>query len=198
MECLDDLPVFKRQLSPQQRHEFIVKYLPLVRVIAGRLSKKYPGSMGWEDLAQTGVIGLMDAMSKYDASKNATFRTYASTRIQGEMLDAIRQWRRNPHYQKQVFYRELDIISLVHHIAWAMAENPESLAGEQSRREYLEQVTEALSPRERRVLALYYGKGLTLKEVGALLGVDESRVSQIHTAAVRQLGTLVDYESVRA
>ena len=65
--------------------------LPLVKYIVGRLDFKLPNHMGQEDLVSHGVFGLMDAMERYDPGRGAKFETYASLRIRGAVVDALRQ-----------------------------------------------------------------------------------------------------------
>ena len=72
------------------REEVIHKYLHLVKYVAGRISMHFPSSVDINDLINDGVFGLMDAIEKYDGSRAVKFETYAVTRINGAILDALR------------------------------------------------------------------------------------------------------------
>lgn len=77
-------------LTDHQRDKMIEEYAPVVRYLAQRLVFRLPPHLDLEDLIQAGIIGLMDAIVKYDASREAQFKTYAEFRIRGAMLDEIR------------------------------------------------------------------------------------------------------------
>lgn len=72
------------------REEMILKHIPLVKYIARRLAMRLPPNVSVEDLFSAGVIGLMDALNKFDSGKKVQFKTYAEIRIKGAMLDEIR------------------------------------------------------------------------------------------------------------
>lgn len=78
--------------NPQasSRDEMILKYTPLIKYIAHRLAMRLPPHVSVEDLMSAGVIGLMDALSKFDPEKKVQFKTYAEFRIKGAMLDELR------------------------------------------------------------------------------------------------------------
>jgi RNA polymerase sigma factor for flagellar operon FliA len=77
-------------LSVMEREEVILKYAPLIKYLASRLSLRLPPHISLDDLISSGVIGLMDAIDKFDPSKNIRFKTYAEFRIRGAMLDELR------------------------------------------------------------------------------------------------------------
>ena len=79
-----------RHLTPEKREELIVKYSPLVNYVANRLAGRLPPHILPEDLIGPGVIGLIDAIEKFDPSKKIKFKTYAEFRIRGAMLDELR------------------------------------------------------------------------------------------------------------
>jgi len=74
----------------EERERFILEYLPLVRGIAGQIKSRVPAHLELEDLVNAGVLGLLDAMEKFDPGKNTQFRTYAEFRIRGAILDELR------------------------------------------------------------------------------------------------------------
>ncbi len=79
-----------KPLTREKREELILKYSPLIKYVAGRLAMRLPPNISPDDLISSGVIGLMDAIEKFDSSKNIRFKTYAEFRIRGAMLDELR------------------------------------------------------------------------------------------------------------
>ncbi len=79
-----------KAITPERRKELILKYQPLIRYIAGRLARHLPSNLSPDDLISSGVIGLMDAIEKFDPTKRIRFKTYAEFRIRGAMLDELR------------------------------------------------------------------------------------------------------------
>lgn len=77
-------------LSPEKRNELILNYTPLIKYIAMRLAARLPAQVSVDDLISCGIIGLIDAINKFDLSKNVQFKTYAEFRIKGAMLDELR------------------------------------------------------------------------------------------------------------
>ncbi|KXZ39795.1 RNA polymerase sigma factor for flagellar operon FliA [Alkalithermobacter thermoalcaliphilus JW-YL-7 = DSM 7308] len=77
-------------LKSDIKKEIILKYLELVKVICGRLYNYYGANIEYDDLIGYGIIGLIDAIEKYDPNKNIKFETYASVRIRGTIIDEIR------------------------------------------------------------------------------------------------------------
>jgi RNA polymerase sigma factor for flagellar operon FliA len=236
-----------RQVAPApdtQRELTIKEFAHVVKAMAYRLAYRLPAYMDAEDLVSVGIIGLMDAMDKYDPNREAKFKTYAEFRIRGAMLDEIRSmdWiPRSVHERISLLQRthakllnrlgrpptdeevatemklspaELDdflvrsqgavLLSLddfnLHEPdgpkildMLADRQHPDPLAMILNDRER-SRVTDAiqqLPEKERLVLTLYYYEELTMKEIGGILKVTESRVCQIHTQAVLHLkGTL--------
>ncbi len=77
-------------LSKKAREELIMKYSPLVQYVANRLAGRLPPNITAEDLIGPGIIGLIDAVEKFDPAKKIRFKTYAEFRIRGAMLDELR------------------------------------------------------------------------------------------------------------
>ena len=222
------------------REEAIHKYLYLVKYVAGRIYLNLPASVDINDLINDGVFGLMDAIEKYDDARAVKFETYAITRINGAILDALRSLDWVPRTVRQraraldhAFERlecdlgrdptdeelakrmelslpELDrirqrargasVVSLEEPISNSgesevylgdTLEDAESdVTGEIERNELhgeLVGAVDSLPAQERTVIQRYYFAGETLKQIKALLGVSESRVSQIHASAVGRL-----------
>lgn len=84
------LSSFSVNVDHLSREAAIVQYAPLIKYIAHRLAMRLPAHISVEDLVSAGVIGLMDALDKYDPKKKVQFKTYAEFRIRGAMLDELR------------------------------------------------------------------------------------------------------------
>jgi RNA polymerase sigma factor for flagellar operon FliA len=222
-----------REDNSPERDSFLRSHVDLVRYIALRISSRLPASVEIDDLVNDGILGLLDAVQKYDPVRGVRFRTYAERRVRGAILDGLRQrdWQSRSVRRGQ---RELEETTIrlsttqgraasEEELARAMGlgltqyrqllqdasvgqllpleeiqcEAPPALAtGEAEPHAFLErkQLLEALAEelanlpeRERQVLELYYHSGLNMKEVGAVLGVTESRVCQLHGQAATRL-----------
>lgn len=79
-----------RKVDAAWQERMVLQYAPLIRYIAARLALRLPSHISQEDLISSGIIGLIDAVQKYDLSKNINFKTYAEFRIKGAMLDELR------------------------------------------------------------------------------------------------------------
>ena len=79
-----------RKVDPAWQERMVLQYAPLIRYIASRLALRLPSHISQEDLISSGIIGLIDAIRKYDRSKNIDFKTYAEFRVKGAMLDELR------------------------------------------------------------------------------------------------------------
>lgn len=225
-------------LDAAAREELILKNLPLVRYIAGRIGTRLPPVMDFEDLVAAGILGLIEAVDRYDWRRGVKFETFASTRIRGAMLDALRAagWAPRSLIQRlrqvaatqarleqdrgQVItdeqlatalgisteelnriYEQAHQVSLVsleellsdemHRLGDSIADpgspDPVTNLEEQELRRSLAQALASLEEQDRLVLTLYYFEKLTLKEIGQILGVTESRVCQLRGRAVIRL-----------
>lgn len=222
-------------------NELINSYLPLVRFIVSRLNFRLPNHLEQEDLVSYGIFGLMEAVKKYDWQRGVKFETYASQRIRGAVVDALRreQWAprsvadKLKHLQRayQKFENEgvtdvseemlaeemgisvkalreimaeisqLSVVSLdeflhgqeVENISRAdtlsdpNSPNPAASILEEEFRDYLATAIDELPEKDRVVISLYYYEELTLREIGLILEVSESRVSQLHARALMRL-----------
>jgi len=226
--------------SEQERERQLLEQLPQVRYIARRIHERLPRHVPFEDLVHAGVIGLIDALHKFDRGKHVQFGSYAKFRIRGAILDSLREmdWSprdlrrkarqieeahhrlrvqlgRSPSEQElaaalgielrelQQLLGEIDGLEvgslrvqsmrdgseedLCEYLPNAPDDTPLLLCLRTEMKTLLARAIEELPPKERQVLALYYFEELTMKEVGAVLGVGESRVSQIHSMAVVRL-----------
>jgi RNA polymerase sigma factor for flagellar operon FliA len=221
------------------RDQLLMEHLPTVRYLARRIHERLPQHVELDDLISAGVVGLIDAFSKFDHTKQVQFKSYAQFRIRGAILDSLRTLDWSPRELRrkgraveeairtathklgrvpaeQEIAREMDLglkeyqqllgelkgleIGSLHmertedsgdeEIAYLPASPDDDplfrcLQGEMKQR--LIDAIEELPEKERMVLTLYYYEELTMKEIGLTLGVVESRVSQIHSAAVVRL-----------
>jgi RNA polymerase sigma factor for flagellar operon FliA len=233
---------YKRSGERRLRDQLIVLYSPLVKYVAGRVAVGLPQHVEQADLVSYGIIGLIDAIDRYDPSREVKFETYSIPRIRGAIIDELRaiDWvprsvrakaraveqayasveaslRRTPTDEELaaemgIPLSELQgILQQISFVGVAALDEVFSPGGDHSERttlgetladagtsplaaieakesrEALAGAISLLGERERTVLSLYYYEGLTLAEIGQVLGVTESRVCQIHTKAVLQL-----------
>jgi RNA polymerase sigma factor FliA len=229
-----------RGLEKEERERLLTDQLPQVRYIARRIHERLPPHVLLEDLVHAGVVGLIDALQKYDASKHVQFGSYAKFRIRGAILDSLREmdWSprdlrrkarrieeahntlrsrlgRNPSEPELAAELGIDLRGLQlllgeisglevgslrvesqrdgqeedlsEHLPDDSEETPLFLCLRSEMKDLLARAITDLPEKERQVLALYYYEELTMKEVGIILGVGESRVSQIHSMAVIRL-----------
>lgn len=222
------------------REQIIIEYVPLVKVVAGRLAIYLGNNVEYDELVSYGIFGLIDAIDKFDYGKGIKFETYASLRIRGSILDQIRKldWiprsvrqkqkaidtaikkleaEIGPNYTDEDMARELGI-SEDEYINWMGQTNisnissledfmdqgnevrsssnpsyariePERVVEESELKETLARALEELTEKERKVVLLYYYEELTLKEISNVMEVSESRVSQLHSKALKKMRT---------
>ena len=222
------------------RDELITEYLPYVKSIAHRMAVHLPPSIEADDLFNAGVIGLMNAIERYDSTRENKFITYALFRIRGAMLSELRsrdylsrssrskirelekayqdlnltlgrEAKDNEVAQKlgislDEFYdiRKMSMMSfvsfeeigsfsneekdgLMHLLVDGNSDDPLGLTGLKEMRNAIAGAIEQLKEKERMVVSLYYWDELTMKEIGKVLDITESRVSQIHSQALIRL-----------
>ena len=222
-----------------QREAAIREHGPLVRRVAAQMVAKLPANVELDDLVQAGMIGLFEAVSRYEPGQGAQFETFAMQRIRGAMLDELRaaDWlprsvRRNqraiegairmleqalkrPPNEREIAevlgvaldeYRHMlgqargaqivclseltdrDIDDdLLERFAVPEDSEPTHILREPAFRDALVAAIDELPERERLMMGMYYEQELNLKEIGVVLGVTESRVSQLHSQAVARL-----------
>lgn len=242
----DLLKDFVATRDPSLREKIILNYLPLVHFVLGRLGMSQSMGEDYEDAASQGLIGLIEALDRYDISYGTQFSTYATLRIRGKVLDHLRalDWlsrtarkrartvqqattqlwgelHRSPTDDELASYLRMDHASLrkalidANHVIISMdsdlskdgecetslhdvladddKNNPSQILEEQELKDHLIKAINDLSERQQILLSLYYYEELTLKEIGAVLGVSESRVCQLHARAVMDLKSLLTY-----
>lgn len=222
-----------------ETNAMIKQYSPLVRRLAHQMIAKLPANVEIDDLIQVGLIGLTDAMTRFDSAQGVQFETFATQRIRGAMLDELRgsDWmsRGNRKQQREIEvavhklqqqlgrapaeseiakqmglsladYQELlgkvrgtqlvyledmsgddgDNDFLDRHVA-DENENPVALLQDHRMRLALIEAIKTLPEREQFVMGMYYEQDMNLKEIAAVLGVTESRVSQLHSQSIARL-----------
>ena len=220
------------------KNNLLTEHMPLVKRLAHHMKAKLPPSVEVDDLIQAGMIGLLDAITRYEETHGAQFETYAVLRIRGAMLDELRNSDWLPRSMRQNMRKiEAAMSALQQKLGHAPSESEVAKSLKLSLADYQDMLSDggghqlvyyedfkdaeggdsfldrfavddadplrslmdgdfrqavidaidALPPREKILMGLYYEEELNLKEIGAVMGVSESRISQLHTQAVARL-----------
>ena len=233
---------YKRTKSQLLREEIVKKYLYLVKYVAGRVAVGLPPNVEFHDLVSYGILGLFDAITKYDVSQGNKFETYAVSRIRGSIMDELRKLDWAPRLLRKKareiekkckeleekngrlatddelakalrisvdelnsIYSDLNSttflsldevwqnddgnkpISRLQTIEDSLVTNQFSFVHQNEVKDILASAIDELPEKEKLVVVLYYYENLTLREIGEILDVSESRVCQIHTKVVTRL-----------
>jgi RNA polymerase sigma factor for flagellar operon FliA len=218
----------------------IVSMMPLVKRVALQFRGHLPPHVELDDLVSAGVLGLIDAVRKFDPTKGVTIESYARFRIRGAILDSLRDvdpasrdmrrkikkielacqnlefqlgrpasdaemahamglslekwYEMGTELQRLGFegvgeknFQEIKQRVDEENIAAGPADDPFELCYRREQCDILGRALQCLTERERSIMTLYYQDALTMKQIGARLGIDESRVSQLHSAALTRL-----------
>ena len=160
------------------------QYSPLVRRLAHQMMAKLPANVEVDDLIQVGMIGLADALSRFDPAQGVQIETFATQRIRGAMLDELRGTQLI--YLEDMSGDEGDQDFLDRHVA-DRGSDPQHLLQDDRMRHALVEAIKKLPEREQLVMSLYYEEDMNLKEIAAVLGVTESRVCQLHSQSIARL-----------
>ncbi len=241
-ETLKKWRLYKKTHSLVLREELIIRYLYLVKYVAGRVAIGLPPNVEFGDLVSYGILGLFDAIEKYDPEHGNKFETYAVSRVRGTIMDELRKLDWAPRLLRKRA-RELDKkshiledrlgraptddelaksmcisrgslrklhselssttflsldevwqnddgnkpISRLQTIEDSLVNNQFMFVHQNEVKELLANAIDELPDKEKLVVILYYYESLTLKEIGAVLNVSESRVCQIHTKVILRL-----------
>lgn len=233
---------FQQDPSKENKDALITHYLWYVKYICSRVAMELPARIRSEDLISSGVMGLIDAIEKFDKRKDSQFRTYAFSRIRGGILDELRRldWAPralrkkarqlnkvsseleqrlhrkptteeialeadvDPQEVSQV-YREVNATALLslEDTLWFddgqtgrrridMIEDQKVISPKKAleikeAKNLLVSAIQELSNKERLVVVLYYYEEMTLKEIGKVLDISESRVCQLHSQAMENI-----------
>jgi RNA polymerase sigma factor for flagellar operon FliA len=172
----------------------------LVRVLAGRVLAGLPRGSNIEmsDLIQAGNVGLLQATRTFRPQSGAPLSGYAKFRIRGEMLDTV---RRNsgpglPNLVRPSAAGEEDL-DQENRISAPSEHSPHHLLANSQRATILGQEVDRLPDRYRTVVRLRYSGDFSLREIGAVLSVHESRACQIHRSALGRLRRALSKRGVR-
>ena len=225
--------------AENSRTRLIEEHLGYVKRIVQRMASCLPPSVDVEDLINAGILGLLDAVDRYDAARDNKFTTYAIFRIKGSVLSELRSrdfLSRSARRKVREFHdagfhltrklgreatddelalelemdmEEFNRVKLAAHVNFVSWEEIvdvdraeqsgddtysrpglQDFLGVDGNKELEEALAEAideLSEREKTLLSLYYWDELTMKEIGSVLDITESRVSQLHSQVVGKL-----------
>ncbi len=217
------------------RNTLLMYYVPLVKRVVNRLFQTTKAFNEYDDLISCGIIGLMDAIDRFNPTKGASFETYSQIRIRGEIIDYMRSldWApvhlrikikkvenaydelsqekgrlvtdlevaqhldinqcdlheilKESHFLNVVHLEELLQDTVQEDPRFAAESSVQNSLEDQDFKSNLAREIEKLSEREKLLVSLYYSDELTLKEIGIVLGVTESRVCQIHSSVMSKL-----------
>lgn len=224
------------RLTAEEREKLILDHYPMVRRVAYRLVSRYPSCVEADDLVTIGMLGLIDAVDRFEHDRSISFSAYARIRVQGAIVDELRKvdWvprsvrnradrisksrellqerlQRPPTPEElaehlgvevtrlQEMIRDSTVRTLVSMDEGSDDEDPvrDHLAAEEAdplefamkshQREVVRDAINELPERERNLVEMYYYRDLTFKEIGKILGVTESRVSQLHSRLKKRL-----------
>ena len=233
-------PESYRHIDAMEQEDLIRSFLPLVKRVVHRLAGRLPSEVDVKEMLNSGIIGLVDALEKYDPKHETNFATYAQFRIRGAILDSFRtqDWvprslRHKAHKLESTFMTleqkfgrppddlevakemglELGVLQkMLQEVSSAVMlsfeelgfghgeerfassewtntteESPLNDVLESERIELIARALDRLSEKERLVITLYFYEELNLKEIGEIIGVTESRASQIRSRALLRL-----------
>ncbi len=235
----------KMKISNRERNEIIMEFLPKINYIVQSLKQEnLPPTVTEEDLINTGVLGLIDAINKYDPSKGVKLSTYAEIRIRGQIIDSLRKldWvprnvrQKARHIETAILeveqklgreatpeeiaeYLGMDVDEYMKYAEkisnsglisidttvgsdedantklWQIIsindDTPDKYVEEEELKKIISDIISKLNERERLVITLYYYEELSMKEIGEVLGLTESRISQIHTKTMMKIKSMI-------
>ncbi len=228
-DAVDVWSEYRATRDPAIRNRLVLQYAPLVKYVAGRVRTRLPDTVDADDLVSDGVLGLMDAIERFEPARGLSFQTFAVPRIRGAIIDGMRAMDFVPRSVRDKL-RTVQRAQLALEERLGRAPEEQELAGEtglsvaalrdlgkqgSSNHANLDdfdladelsnaaehriedgavsaavmRAVQNLAERDQILIALYYFEGLTLAEIGQVLGVTESRVSQLHRRAMTTLRT---------
>ena len=222
--------------------ELIEEYIPLVKRVATRIFYKLPDKIEYQELVSAGILGLVDAATKFDEEKNTDFKSYAEWRIKGAILDDLRSRDFISRQQRQKYKkyeeerqklqtelgRSVSLDELARKLNVAISEmektyyhasnsqhtemndavkytnndnnidhreiydskvgiSPFKKLFYKEMREEMAEIIKNLPQRNQLILSLYYNDNMSFREIGLILDLTESRVSQLHKQSIRIL-----------
>lgn len=237
----------KQKVSEKQKEKIVEQFLPRVKYYASKYAFCLPSELSIEDLVSAGIVGLLEAIERYDPSMNATLSTFADFRIRGAIIDEIRsmQWASKDARKKleevrkayseleksfnriatdeevaeklnitiDELYKTLSIANTMNMISLedlGVSKDGESLdilecISKEDEKDMLDELNlkelrsalgsaiNELPEKERLVITLYYFEELTMKEIGRVLDISESRVCQLHGKVLVKLKNRMEH-----
>lgn len=229
-------PSRRPRLDPDARRQLIERHVSMVRRMAYRMASRYPSCVDVEDLVNMGMLGLIDAVDRFEEDRSISFTAYARIRAKGAIVDEMRRtdWvprsvrdrgdrlrgaretlskdlGRDPTETELAKHlgvsedrlRELADHSLIHNVVSmeegiddehtlgdAIAgdiEPPDATVESSDFRLAIRSAIGALAERDRMIVEMHYFREMGFKEIGQVLGVTESRISQLHTRIMERL-----------
>jgi RNA polymerase sigma factor for flagellar operon FliA len=185
------------------RCALIERYAPLATALSRRMRIPTGALLGRDDVESAALIGLIDAVDRYDPARGVPFEGYAGLRIRGAVLDELRrvddrsrgERRRarsdvadaEPQIGAYGLTLSLDLLLESGDRDWAADDDTTDRYEDQDLRMRVESALNCLPPRQREVLARYYGDSLTLRESAERMGISEARACQLHGRAIQNL-----------
>ena len=168
------------------RCELIERYSGMAARMARRLHPAGITTVSPEDLESAGVIGLIDAVDRYQPERGVPFEAYAALRVRGAVLDELRAATGGRPSETVAKVSLEELLEAGDHTLPATDDVGAQRAAEDLAAR-VESALRYLPEREREVIARYYGQSLTLRETGRTMGVSEARASQLHARAIANL-----------
>jgi RNA polymerase sigma factor for flagellar operon FliA len=201
--------------APQDRNEALVAFYPMVERIAHKAAATYglPVGLDTDDLISCGVLGLAEAWDRFDVERGVAFEAFAIPRVKGAVIDAIRASDWVPRKARQRARLTGEPVAMLvsidadrsfgddadHGTADRIVDETADVPGAdllavESGRELMGALNR-LPERERTIITLHYFERVALQDIAKSFGVTESRVSQLHTRALRMLRTALVAEA---
>ncbi|WP_202708762.1 FliA/WhiG family RNA polymerase sigma factor [Sporosalibacterium faouarense] len=217
------------------KQELIEKYVPLVRIVAGRMYNFYGGNVEFDELLGFGIFGLIDAIEKFEVKRDIKFETYAQIRIRGSIIDSLRKldWvprslrKKSKEYEAVIsklenkLFKNVTVDDIANELNVSKEEvqstlaeistfnivsfeelislkgdyysanqsqlTPEEKISKEEIKKILKETIDSLPEKEKMIISMYYFDELTYKEIGEVLDLSESRISQIHSKAILKM-----------
>ncbi|OEJ13770.1 hypothetical protein BFL38_03210 [Brachyspira hampsonii] len=185
---------FKNTHSPYIREAFIFKYSPLVKYAANKIYVNMwsDKNIEFQDLIGFGTFGLIDAIDKYNPNIDIKFKTYATTKISRAIYDELIKLDCPSEYKRVIEYAEDDSDEITVIDRLKSHSNYEYFSEKEKIKDKILSTFKKLPREEKNLLILYYCYDITLKNIAKLLDVSESRISQLHTKAIKNIKKIIE------
>ena len=207
-----------REGDSASRCELIERYAPLATAMARRMRVPTNALTGRDDIESAALVGLIDAVDRFDPDRGVPFEGYAGLRIRGAVLDELRRVDDHTRDERRraravaddtepeigAFHATLSLDLLLESgdRDWAAEDQTDDRYESQDLRGRVESALRCLPPRQRELLARYYGDALTLRQSAVQMGISEARACQLHGRAIlnlrRELAALVSPRTTAA